>query len=190
MTGLGAARNCHHRLRAGRRRARRLLRHALFWAFVAASSSAHAQTPPASTTRATPGSNEIDLFMERVLDNRDASWRRFGDFTLRETETFTFDASLGIPLSEFRHEYEWSVRDDMVVRSPVRFDGLEIDDETRGKYEDDWLRPARWRRGRRGGRSRHSSRRDTEANIVIAIERSWVERSVSRFGNGSRQTPF
>ena len=111
--------------------------------------------------------------MERVLDNRDASWRRFGDFTLRETETFTFDASLGIPLSEFRHEYEWSVRDDMVVRSPVRFDGLEIDDETRREYEDDWLRQARWRRGRRGGRSRHSSRRDTEANIVIAIERSW-----------------
>ena len=49
--------------------------------------------------------------MERVLDNRDASWRRVGDFLLRETETFELKAPLGIPLSGFRHEYEWYVRD-------------------------------------------------------------------------------
>ena len=78
--------------------------------------------------------------MERVLDNRDASWRRLGDFILRETETFDFEAPLGIPLSGFRHEYEWYVREDVVVRSPVRFDGVEIDEETRQKYETDWLR--------------------------------------------------
>ena len=140
---------------------------------MAASPSAHAQTTPALATRATQGSNEIDLFMERVLDNRDASWRRLGDFILRETETFTFDASLGIPLAGFRHEYEWYVRDDVVVRSPVRFDGVAIDEETRREYEADWLRQERGRRGRRDGRDRSMSRRDTEDNIVITIERSW-----------------
>jgi len=162
-------------LEAGRRRARRLLCHALFPAalLVAASPSVHAQTTPALTTRATQGSHEIDLFMERVLDNRDASWRRRGDFILRETETFTFDASLGIPISGFRHEYEWYVRDDVVVRSPVRFAGVEIDEETRREYEADWLRQERGRRGRRDGRGRSMSRRDTEDNIVITIERSW-----------------
>ena len=162
-------------LEAGRRRARRLLCHALFPAalLVAASPSVHAQTTPALTTRATQGSNEIDLFMERVLDNRDASWRRLGDFILRETETFTFDASLGIPFSGFRHEYEWYVRDDVVVRSPVRFDGVEIDEETRREYEADWLRQERGRRRWRDGRGRSMSRRDTADNIVITIERSW-----------------
>ena len=149
--------------------------HVLFSAalLVAASPSAHAQTTPAPVTRATQAGNEIDLFMERVLDNRDASWRRLGDFILRETETFTFDASLGIPLAGFRHEYEWYVRDDVVVRSPVRFDGVEIDEETRREYEADWLRQERGRRGRRDGRGRSMSRRDTEDNIVITIERSW-----------------
>ena len=38
---------------------------------------------------ATQGRSEVDLFMGRVFDNRDAaSWRRLGDFILRETSTF------------------------------------------------------------------------------------------------------
>ena len=164
---------------AGGGRARRSYP-ALFWAavFATASSAVLAQdtAEPAGVlqTRATQGSNEIDLFMERVLDNRDASWRRLGDFILRETETFEFDASLGIPLAGFRHEYEWYVRDDIVVRSPVRFDGVEIDEETRREYEAEWLRKEERRRGRFDGRRlRVVSRRDTEDNIAITIERSW-----------------
>lgn len=117
--------------------------------------------------------NEIDLFMERVLDNREASWRRLGDFILRETETLTFEAPLGIPLSGFRHEYDWFVRDDVVVRSPVRFDGVEIDEETRLEYEAQWLQDEQRRGGRRDRRRRGMSRRDTEDNIGIAIARSW-----------------
>ncbi len=109
--------------------------------------------------------------MERVLDNCDASWRRVGDFLLRETETFELEAPLGMPLSGFRHEYEWYVRDDMVVRSPVRFDGVDIDEQTRREYEEDWLRQER--RRRRDGRCRTLSRRDREDNLAIAIEGSW-----------------
>ena len=107
--------------------------------------------------------------MERVLDNRDASWRRLGDFILRETETLEFEGPLGLSLAGFRREYEWYVRDDVVVRSPVRFDGVDIDEETRREYEADWLRQERRRRGRRDTRRRTLSRRDTERNVAIAI---------------------
>ncbi|MEE2636086.1 MAG: hypothetical protein VYE68_02485 [Acidobacteriota bacterium] len=117
--------------------------------------------------------NEIDLFMERVLDNRDASWRRLGDFILRETETLEFAAPLGLALAGFHHEYEWYVRDEVVVRSPIRFDGVDIDEETRREYEADWLREERRRRGRRDTRRRAMSRRDTKDNVTIAIERQW-----------------
>ena len=163
----------------GRRGSRRLLARSCVWAVLlaVAPSYIHAQTTaePAVTTQARPtqGSTEIDLFMERVLDNRDASWRRLGDFILRETETFTFEAPLGIPLSGFRREYEWYIRDDVVVRSPVRFDGVDLDEQTRGEYEEDWLRQEQRRRGRRDNRRRTMSRRDTEDNVAIAIERSW-----------------
>ena len=129
--------------------------------------------PEPAPSRPTQSSNEIDLFMERVLDNRDASWRRLGDFILRETETLEFDGPLGVPLAGFRREFEWYVRDDVVVRSPVRFDGVDIDEETRRGYEADWLRQERRRRGRRDTRRRILSRRDTERNVAIAIERAW-----------------
>ena len=97
---------------SARRRARRLPCHFLSCAavFAAASSPAIGQTTPeragAAEPRLTLGSSEIDLFVERVLDNRNASWRRLGDFILRETETFEIEASLGVPLAGFRHEYE------------------------------------------------------------------------------------
>jgi hypothetical protein len=141
------------------------------------SSSAQPAAGAASQDRAASGAarpgNEIDLFMERVLDNREDSWRRLGDFILRETETFAFEAPLGIPLSGFRHEYEWYVRDDVVVRSPVRFDGVDIDEGTRREYEETWLREEQRRLGRRDQRRRRMSRRDTEDNVAIAIERIW-----------------
>lgn len=140
---------------------------------VAPPSAAVAQPESATATRPTEATNEIDLFMERVLDNREASWRRLGDFILRETETLAFEAPLGIPLSGFRHEYDWFVRDDVVVRSPVRFDGVQIDEETRLEYEADWLKDERRRDGRRDRRRRRRSRRDTEDNVGLTIERSW-----------------
>ncbi len=125
------------------------------------------------TTGAGQPTHEIDLLMERVLDNREASWRRLGDFILHETETLAFEAPLGIPLSGFHHEYDWFVRDDVVVRSPVRFDGVAIDEDTRLKYEAEWLVDEQRRGGRRDRRRRRMSRRDTEDNVGIAIDRSW-----------------
>ena len=164
---------------AGVGRARRSCYPVLFWASVLATASspvlAQATAEPAGViqTRAPQAGNEIDLFMARVLDNRNASWRRLGDFILRETETFEFEAPLGIPLSGFRHEYEWYVRDEEVVRSPVRFDGVEISQEQRREYEEDWLRQERRRGWRRDSRRPSVSRRDTEDNVRIAITRMW-----------------
>ena len=113
----------------------------------------------AETRAAAQSSNEIDLFMERVLDNREASWRRLGDFLLRESETLVLDGPRNIPLSGFRREFEWYVRDDEVVRSPVRFDGVALSDAERRQYEENWLRGERRRRGRGDRRYRTLSRR-------------------------------
>ena len=99
---------------------------------------------PAGAEQAAPAAeqagNEIDRFMERVLENRDASWRRIGDFVLREVLTLDIDGPAGLPITGFRHEYEWYVREDVVVRSPRRFDGVDIGEAERREYEADWLR--------------------------------------------------
>lgn len=92
--------------------------------------------------------------MERVIENRDASWRRAGDFVLREVETLAVEGPAELPIAGFRREYEWYVRGDVVVRSPLRFDGVDIGEAERREYEADWLR----RRERR-----EASRREEEA---------------------------
>ncbi len=135
-----------------------------------------ASPPPASAGQAPPAGagqsgNEIDRFMERVLDNRDASWRRIGDFVLREVLTLDVDGPAGLPIAGFRREYEWYVRGDVVVRSPRRFDGVDIGEAERREYEADWLR----RRARRA-----AERREEDGRVGVRVsptEGVTVERS-------------
>ena len=106
-------------------------------------------TSHAGEPRAARNDNDIDRFMDRVLARRDAApWRRLGDFVLRETYSFELVAPPDSRLSGFRRvrEYEWYVREGTAVRSPVRVDGLGIDDETRRGYEASWLRDEERRR--------------------------------------------
>ena len=126
---------------------------------LAASSPLPARAEQAAPAAAQAG-NEIDRFMERVLENRDASWRRIGDFVLREVLTLDVDGPAGLPISGFRHEYEWYVREDAVVRSPRRFDGVDIGEAERREYEADWLR----RQERR-----EAERREEEGQVSVRI---------------------
>ena len=99
--------------------------------------------------RADRNDNDIDRFMDRVLAKRNAApWRRLGDFVLRETWSFELAAPPESRLSSFRRvrEYEWYVRDGAAVRSPVRVDGVGIDDAPRRDYERSWLREEERRR--------------------------------------------
>jgi hypothetical protein len=117
-----------------------------------------AGSAPAVSAGAGQSGNEIDAFMERVLENRDASWRRIGDFVLREVETLAVEGPAELPIAGFRREYEWYVRDDVVVRSPRSFDGVDIGEAERREYEAGWLR----RRERRDAERREASRREQE----------------------------
>ena len=126
----------------------------------AAGQSGHAAGAQASSAGAAQSGNEIDRFMERVLENRDASWRRIGDFVLREVLTLDIDGPAGLPIAGFRHEYEWYVREDVVVRSPRRFDGVDISEAERREYEADWLR----RRERR-----EAKRREEEGRVSVRV---------------------
>ena len=139
----GRTRTAHVRL-AGRRWTRLLVPLALVLATVVASPPAAAQ--PGAGSQTTQGGNDVDRFMKRVFDNRDTSWRRLGDFILREILTFEFEAPVELPLSERRWEYAWYVRDGVAVRRPVQVDGVQIDEGTRREHEDAWLREEARRR--------------------------------------------
>ena len=120
--------------------------------------------------------SEIDRFMERVLERRaeNAALRR--QYVLDEDVRFRVTGPGGEPLWGSHREYTWYERDGIFVRSPVRVEGVAIDEERRREYENEWLERERRsaRRRRPDGVSRATiSMRSPRTNVELTIERLW-----------------
>ena len=89
-------------------------------------------------SRAAPLTAETDLdaFMQRVLARRDDNWRRLQQYILDEREQIVLRSDTRRPLWGERRDYTWYIRDGFFVRSPVRFNGVEISEPERRKYEE------------------------------------------------------
>lgn len=94
------------------------------------------------------GASDLDAFMARALDRREVNRRTLTDYVLDELEAFELIGPGRVVLYRFRREYTWYVREGLHVRSPVRFDGVAIDEADRRRYEDDWFRREHERRTR------------------------------------------
>ena len=105
-----------------------------------------AQTP--SKPSAAPA-NELDTFMEKVLKRREFNRQTLEQYVLDETEQIEVLGPSRMPLFRQKREFTWYVRDGLHVRSPVKFDGVNVGDEARQKYEEDWARRERSRLERR-----------------------------------------
>ena len=128
--------------------------------------------------------NEIDTFMDEVLQRRDENWVRSHEYVLDEREVFRVVGPGGFSLRRVDREYSWFVRDGHLIRSPRRFNGVEISESERRSFEADWLRQER-RRAENPGRGlggRRRSTRDAFDNIMITIEREWGQRATDELG--------
>jgi hypothetical protein len=96
--------------------------------------------------------NDLDAFMARVLARRDENWKKLQQYVLEERETFRVDGPAAMRLYGFEREYLWYIRDGIFVRSPLKADGITIDDTERRREENRWLRRERRREGRRVAR--------------------------------------
>ncbi|RPJ71361.1 MAG: hypothetical protein EHM24_12675 [Acidobacteria bacterium] len=103
--------------------------------------SGEAQEPATAGAKATEqaGLNDLDAFMARVLERRDETWRKLHDYILGEREAFQILGPGDVPLYGMKRDYSWYVREGFLVRSPVRFDGVELSDRERREYEEKWL---------------------------------------------------
>ena len=85
-------------------------------------------------------SSDIDAFMEKVLAQRGANWEQYYEYFCKERAELEIVGSLpGVPLSGFRREFLWFVRDGYVVRSPISVDGVAISAEEREREENKWI---------------------------------------------------
>jgi hypothetical protein len=93
--------------------------------------------------------SDLDAFMQRVLARRDDNWQRLQQYILDEREVFDLRGPDRNVIWGERREFTWYLRDGFFVRSPVRFNGVEIGDADRRKFEADFLRREQERQKRR-----------------------------------------
>jgi hypothetical protein len=109
----------------------------------------HAEGQTAASTPAVKPSGDLDQFMERVLARREVNRAVLNQYVLDETEEFEVLGPGRWPLHRMKRDFTWYARDGMHVRSPVRFDGVKVDETARHKYEADWIKREQERRERK-----------------------------------------
>jgi len=117
---------------------------------------------PASAQTPSPTA-ELDTFMAQVLARRDENWKKVQQYILDEHERVEFRGPGETLLWGARREYMWYPRDGFFVRSPVRFNGVAINEAERERYEQDFLRRTKNRDERAKERGR-----ETEGTIDVA----------------------
>jgi hypothetical protein len=99
---------------------------------------------------------ELDAFMAEVLTRRDENWKKVEQYILEERERVEFRGPAEILLWGADRQYMWYPREGYFVRSPVRFNGVEVSAAEREKYEQNFLRRTKDRDERAAKRGRET----------------------------------
>ena len=83
---------------------------------------------------------DLDALMARVLERRNETWKALHDYVLDERERFALTGPSDVRLFGGDREYTWYVRDGILVRSPVKANGITVPEADRRDYEAKWLR--------------------------------------------------
>lgn len=134
------------------------------------SGAAQQATPPASA----PALGDLDAFMARVLQRRSENWKTLRDYVLNEKEQFELLGPGRARLYGSLREFTWYLRDGVLVRSPVKFDGVAIGVDERKRYEDNWTKEEQQRELRRAERRERRARQDA-SDDVTALAREGAE---------------
>jgi hypothetical protein len=96
---------------------------------------------------------DLDALMARALERRNETWRVLHDYVLDERERFALLGPSDLRLFGVDRRYTWYVRDGLLVRSPVRFDGVDVPEKERREFEERWIAEERERAERAAKRA-------------------------------------
>ena len=116
--------------------------------------------PSAQTT-------DLDRLMAQVLEHQDQNWKKLQQYTLTEREALQITALAAFRLFGFEREYLWFPREGFFVRSPLKADGVTIDDERRRREEAAWLKNAQNNEKRRKERAEKRAGAGAAAEGVV-----------------------
>ncbi|MEO5820729.1 MAG: hypothetical protein ABIT71_09505 [Vicinamibacteraceae bacterium] len=83
--------------------------------------------------------SDLDALMARVLERRNETWKVLHDYVLDERERFGLAGPADVRLFGSDRQYTWYVRDGILVRSPVKVNGVAVPEADRRDYEAKWL---------------------------------------------------
>lgn len=131
---------------------------------------------------------DLDDLMARVLARRDENWKRLQQYVLDERETFDLMGPGGARLYGFRRDFTWFPREGVFVRSPLRVNGISLNESERRKAEAEWTRDERRREERRQQRQARE-KKERESEKPEESERATGERGENEPGeSGSSAT--
>jgi hypothetical protein len=116
----------------------------VLYALVLAAAGVAAVPLPAATAPSALQS-DLDAFMQRVVARRDENWKRLQQYILDETELVQVRGPSQLPIWGDKREYTWFIKEGYFVRSPLKANGVTIEEGERRKYEENYLRRARAR---------------------------------------------
>lgn len=83
--------------------------------------------------------DDLDAFMQKVLERRLTNWEDLYRYTLRDRESFEVRGPEGEVLGGYHGEFLWYVREGYMVRSPVKIEGAKVGDQQREEQEQRFL---------------------------------------------------
>ncbi len=136
----------------------------------------------ASWTHSAIAQNEIDAFMQRVLQRREVAWQALSEHVFNERISTEIEGPLAVALGNRVREYSWFVRDGFLVRSPITIDGATVGVDDRNDYERRWLERER----ERGIAARRTAERGS--SVDGAVDTSTAAASPGLAAAGSQAT--
>ena len=119
--------------------------------------------------------SDLDALMARALERRNETWRVLHDYVLDERERFGLIGPSDLRLFGSDRQYTWYVQDGVLVRSPVRVNGVPVPDADRREYEARWLNEERSRAERlqkKNGKKEGSNGADAAKAEATSEDRS------------------
>jgi len=117
--------------------------------------------------------SDLDTLMSQVLSQRDENWKKLQQYTLTERETLQITALAVFRLFGYEREYLWFPREGFFVRSPLKADGVTIDEEKRRREEDQWLKNAqnseKRRKEREANRGRAGAKAEGDVPVPLSV---------------------
>jgi hypothetical protein len=114
--------------------------------------------------------SDLDAFMERVLASRDQNWKKMQQYILDEDERLNVTAIDGRRVFGFDREYTWFIREGYFIRSPLKFDGVTINEADRAAYEQRWMRREKRREERAAHAQKDPDSPQDKSEVSVSLE--------------------